>query len=979
VILIALSAACSSPSRSASDAGEQPTFDAEFTKGEFGGACSKHTDCTLGFCVEPVGNTGGVCSRTCADDCPEGWECRTVHLPEVDLPLCIPAAQQLCLACANDEECGGGSCLQIDGAGRCATPCSDECPVGYTCATDAEGTHAGTFCQPVTGSCECSAAMAGATRSCSEMNGVGTCFGTQLCDPATGWSACTATTPAAETCDGADNNCNFIIDDGVGGGQACTNTVAGVGSCPGVQACDGSSGFVCLGQTPTAEKCNFADDNCNGTVDEGFAGLGSSCTAGIGACTRYGSQRCNMAGTGTVCSAVAGAPTTELCNQLDDDCNNMVDEPFKTGAMALATQCAAGLGVCARYGSYICKPDGTGTQCSATPGTNISTETCNYLDDNCDGTVDNGFRNTTTGFYDTDTNCGSCGNNCTTTFTAQNSFGACVVATSPGCVMRCNPGTGNLNGSTVDGCEFTLDATAIYVSTTDATAADDATCGLGPTGTGTGNHPCKTITLGLSRAVATSRANVLVADGTYNEGVTLVSGKNMLGAYRADTWERHLSTTSTVIAGATSVGNHDRTIAASGITAATILEGFVIRGSFNTKPSGNSYAVYIATSNASLVVRNNKIVAGRGGAGSAGMPGTNGTQGLNGGGAQSATDAFYSAAAVSGCSGNPATITVVRQYLNGAPMTCGGGDVVSGGNGGGNKCPPSWGENIVPKQATEKSAVDGLGGQPGAGAGGGAAGTGTDAGDDGFIYQDALRCTIPAAPTFGVDGGSGLAGTSAPAVAGCTASSGSVASGDWSGGTGANGLVGNNGGGGGGGGAGGGAYCYDCDTNPVKTGGNHRVGGHGGGGGSGGCGGDGGGGGASGGGVFGIFITGGSAPTITGNSITRGDAGGGGTGGIGGAGGLGGTGGNGGQSALFCTDKAGRGGDGGNAGHGSGGGGGCGGSSFGIFTSGIGSPAYCGTNTVTGGAAGAGGAGGYSGGNTGGAGVAGVLQACTSI
>jgi hypothetical protein len=90
-------------------------------------------------------------------------------------------------------------------------------------------------------------------------------------------------------------------------------------------------------------------------------------------------------------------------------------------------------------------------------------------------------------------------------------------------------------------------------------------------------------------------------------------------------------------------------------------------------------------------------------------------------------------------------------------------------------------------------------------------------------------------------------------------------------------------------------------------------------------------------------------------------------------------GGNGGQSALFCTDKAGRGGDGGNAGHGSGGGGGCGGSSFGIFTSGIGTPTYCSTNTVAGGAAGAGGAGGYSGGSTGGAGGAGVLQACTSI
>ncbi len=961
-VAIACAISCGAPSRAPVDGDVIEEPDAPAQPGEFDSACTKHTDCRSGYCVEALGASGGVCSRTCNDDCPAGWECRSVKLPEADVKVCVPSAPQLCLACASDTECGGGACLPLDGGGFCGTPCTSTCPTGYTCAPDASGGHSGNFCQPVTGSCSCNAAMDGAMRSCSVSSSSGTCLGTQTCSATTGWSTCSAGTPGPEVCDGADNDCNFIIDDGVGGGDACVNTVPNVGSCPGVRQCNGASGFACVGPIPAMETCNFADDDCDSSVDEGFPGLGQACTAGIGACTRYGSQRCNALGTGLECSAVAGAPVAELCNQVDDDCDSNTDETFTT----LGMQCSAGLGVCARYGTYVCSANGMGTQCSAVAGTNATAEACNYLDDDCDGVLDNGFKNAVTGFYDTDANCGACGNNCTTLYTAQNSFGACQVSGTPQCVMRCDAGYGNLNGSTLDGCEFFLDAAAIYVSTTDASAADDGTCGLGPTGTAPGNHPCKTIGFGLTRSTMTGRTKVLVADGTYNEGVTLVNGKNLMGGYRADTWERHVATTSTVIAGVLTSGAHDRTVVAASITSATVFEGFVVRGSFNAKSGGNSYAVYISNSNANLVVRDNQIFAGRGGPGGAGMPGTKGIAGANGLGAGPPPDAAYDAKTATG-SGFCAT-TNNRQYSNGGVRTC-GVDVVSGGNGGGNRCEPS-------STLTEFSGIDGIGGQPSNGPGGGA-GVGGDAGDDGRLEQSSSRCVVGNGTitiiTFGQDGTAGSNGSNAVGVAGCANPSGSVAGGEWQGGVGAAGLLGANGGGGGGGGAGGGGYCYSCTNNKDV------LGGHGGGGGSGGCGGTGGGGGGAGGGVFGIFVTGGTAPTITNNAIQRGDGGNGGQGGIGGAGGLGGAGGAGGNSALFCADKAGRGGDGGAAGHGSGGGGGCGGSSFGIFTSGVGTPSYCGANTISGGAAGSGGAGGFSGGASGGAGAAGVLQTCVSL
>ncbi|HUS31329.1 MAG TPA: MopE-related protein [Kofleriaceae bacterium] len=984
-VLVALAIGCGNPSRSPIDSNDGGfNVDAPPEPGQFGGACSSHTDCESGYCIEPVGAHGGVCSRTCNDDCPQDWECRAVDLPQADVKVCVPAAKQLCLACQNDTECGGGACLTIDGGGRCAIPCSGQCPTGYTCKADASGSHTGNWCQPVTDSCSCSAQLDGAMRSCSNMGTVNgnavTCFGTQVCSAATGWSTCTANTPASETCDGVDNDCDFVIDDGVSTGASCNITNAN-GTCVGIQQCNGSSGFTCVGQTPAAEKCDAIDNNCNGGVDETFvaAGLGSSCTAGVGACIRYGSQRCNTAQTGLVCSAVAGSPSAELCNQIDDNCNGTVDEPFKTGAAALGTVCSAGLGVCTQYGSYVCATNGASTTCSVTPNTAaMTTETCNYADDNCDGVVDNGFRNTTTGFYDTDQNCGICGTNCTTMFTGNQAFGQCVVASSAQCVMRCNAGYGNLNGSTIDGCEFQIDATAIYVSVADTTALDDATCGLGPTGTGTGNHPCKSISQGLLRSMTTGRVQILVADGTYSEGIVLLNGKQVKGGYRADTWERHVATTNTVIAGANVSGVHDRTVTAASITSATLFEGFVVRGSFNAKPSGNSYAIYISGSNANLVIRDNQIFGGRGGSGAAGSPGSNGPAGINGAAYAAAT---YDSFQTNGNNNLACDGTTNNRAAYGGGATACSGDVTSGGNGGGNNCTPS--RSTQNSTATSPATA----GQPGAGALGGAGGAVGTRGYDADLNQN--TCVIPVQgqtglPMFGTDGSAGSSGLPAAGVGGCSAAGGSVVGNEWVGGGGSTGQIGGNGGGGGGGGAGGGATCTNC-----KRQGNFFVdapdllGGHGGGGGGGGCGGAGGAGGNPGGGSFGIFVVGGSAPTITTNSITLGTGGIGGSGGIGGGGGLGGTGTQGGDqgtaTVLFCTGKGGRGGDGGDGGPGSGGGGGCGGSTFGIFTSGVGTPNYCASNSTTGGAIGTGGAGGFSGGNSGGAGASGVLQNCVSL
>lgn len=107
-------------------------------------------------------------------------------------------------------------------------------------------------------------------------------------------------------------------------GQPCTTGQPGVCSV-GVKVCSVGTLSCQQNQQSSAEVCDGLDNNCNGTVDEGF-NAGAACSVGVGACQRTGTQVCTANGLGTQCSATPGTPSAEICgNGIDDDCDGVVD------------------------------------------------------------------------------------------------------------------------------------------------------------------------------------------------------------------------------------------------------------------------------------------------------------------------------------------------------------------------------------------------------------------------------------------------------------------------------------------------------------------------------------------------------------------------------------------------------------------------------------------------------------------------------
>lgn len=234
-------------------------------RGEYGDPCTQDDDCLDRICVS--GTNGGICSKICFEECePFGLAqpafCRSDSSSGRIEFLCYPKQELLCQPCVSDQQCDGARCIQTSEGSRCGRLCEGEtdCPSSFSCI---EGS-----CTPRSGACSCIAENEGATRVCELTNEFGTCFGEERCDLEQGWIGCNATTPEEERCDGIDQNCNGVPDDGVISRSCLIENE--LGQCSGVTICLGEEGESCYGAEPTEERCDLLDNDCDGEVDEDF-------------------------------------------------------------------------------------------------------------------------------------------------------------------------------------------------------------------------------------------------------------------------------------------------------------------------------------------------------------------------------------------------------------------------------------------------------------------------------------------------------------------------------------------------------------------------------------------------------------------------------------------------------------------------------------------------------------------------------------